>query len=218
MKDETVKKGTGRSLVEWFKVIQKAGRTDASHKQIADFLHESHAVSFWWAQEITVEYEKHIKRRELGQTQDGLFQIGVSKTIDAPAVEVWKVLQSQWGIRLLTTTAYSGGIKGYNNNATVPASLGILESLDGESSSGIRVLMTTYEPGSHIRMQWQRLEWPTHSILQVRVTPKTESKTILSFHQEKLPTQEDRRLMRVHWQQVAGLINKAISNPGQMGK
>jgi hypothetical protein len=74
--------------MEWFKVIQQAGMAHASHKQIADFLCENPIISSWWAQEITVEYEKHIGRRQLGQIQDGLYQIGVSKTIDASAAVV----------------------------------------------------------------------------------------------------------------------------------
>jgi hypothetical protein len=212
MKDEAVKKGTGRSLAEWYAVIQKAGWADASHKQIADFLHERHDVSYWWAQEITVEYEKHIGRRKPGQTQDGLFQIGVSKTINAPAADVWKVLQSRWGISLLTDSAVAEGIARDNSSASAPDGLGALEFLKGKSVSGIRLSTTTFESGSHVRMQWQRPDWSNHSILQVRVMPKTESKTILSFHQEKLPTQHDRREMREYWQHVAGLICKSISN------
>ena len=85
MNELTLAKATGCSKSEWFEIIRAAGKANASHKEIADFLHEAHDVSAWWAQEITVEYEKYIGRRILGQTQDGLFQLGVSKTITAAA-------------------------------------------------------------------------------------------------------------------------------------
>jgi uncharacterized protein YndB with AHSA1/START domain len=38
------------------------------------------------------------------------------------------------------------------------------------------------------RLQWQPPEWSSHSILQIRLTPKAEGKTTISFHQEKLPS------------------------------
>ena len=85
MNDQTLKKATGSAKAQWYEIIRGAGKAEASHKEIADFLHQAHEVSRWWAQEITVEYEKHIGRRVLGQTQDGAFQIGVSKTIGASA-------------------------------------------------------------------------------------------------------------------------------------
>ena len=56
------------------------------------------------------------------------------------------------------------------------------------------------------RLQWQPPEWSSHSILQIRLTPKAEGKTTISFHQEKLPSPEDRRVLREHWRRVASLI------------
>ena len=94
MRENAFERATGRTKSEWFDVIRGAGKDAASHKEIADFLHELHGVPHWWAQEITVEYEKHTGRRVLGQTRDGLFQIGVSKTIDASAARLWDLLQS----------------------------------------------------------------------------------------------------------------------------
>ena len=105
MKERTVKQATGRSKAEWFDITRQADKSQSSHKEIAAFLHETHAVSSWWAQEITVEFEKKIGRRILGQTQDGLFQIGVSKTIAAPAEKLWTFLQSPSGIDLIISTS-----------------------------------------------------------------------------------------------------------------
>jgi hypothetical protein len=211
MKDDTVKNETGRYLAEWFKVIRQAGMAHASHKHIAAFLCEKSDISSWWAQEITVEYEKHIGRRKLGQTQDGLYQIGVSKTIDASAAVLWERLQSQWVISLITSTLNGEEITGDSHTAAAQAGLESLHSLDGESASGIKVHTTIFKAGSHIRMRWQRPHWSTHSVLQIRVLPKSETKTIISFHHEKLPTQRDRQQMQEHWQHVAVLVADGTS-------
>ena len=204
MNEQTLKKATGRSQSEWYELIRGAGKAEASHKEIADFLHEAHGVSYWWAQQITVEYEKQIGRRVAGQTQDGLFEIGVSRTIAAPAGRVWDLLLSAEGIRLITSDT-GVDLPSYPA-ASGPGSFRELEPLEGQSPSGIRVATTTFEPGSHVRMRWQRPSWQAHSILHIRVIPKSEIKTTLSFHQEKLPSRDDREELRNHWRRVAELI------------
>jgi uncharacterized protein YndB with AHSA1/START domain len=204
MNDIAVKQATGRTSATWFSVIRDSGKADCSHKEIADFLHDSHQLSYWWAQEITVEYERHTGRRLVGQTQDGLFQIGVSKTIDLPAADLWQLLQSPRGISLITSAP--GETAGTDGTAAGSTGLQSLESLRGESRSGIRVLTTTFETGSHLRLRWQLPQWPSHSILQIRLTPKSDGRTTLSFHQEKLPSREERRMMGEHWRRVASLF------------
>jgi hypothetical protein len=212
MKEKTLEQATGRPKSEWFEIIRRAGTAEASHKEIADFLHKAHDVSHWWAQEITVEYEKHIGRRVLGQTQDGLFQIGVSKTVTAPAGKVWNLLQSAAGISLLISNPDAELPS--KHPPAIPASLKELEALDGESDSGIRVETTTFKAGSHVRIRWQRSGWPSHSILQIRLTPKSETKTTLSFHQEKLPSRDDRDKMQGHWRRVAEQIAEMAATAG----
>jgi uncharacterized protein YndB with AHSA1/START domain len=188
MNKEAIKKGTGKAPDEWFGWIEKAGLKDRPHKEIADYVYDKGGVSYWWAQEITVEFEKHIGRRIVGQTEDGLFQIGVSKTIAAPAPEVWEWLQSAEALALITDSAESGA--------------GALETLD---CSGGKVIAktTTFKAGSHVRLRWRKNDWPSYSILQIRVTPKGDGKTVLAFHQEKLPSESARARMREYWQNVA---------------
>jgi uncharacterized protein YndB with AHSA1/START domain len=219
MNDQAVERATGRSLAQWFDAITRAGKEEAPHKEIADLLHDRHGVSAWWAQEITVEYERRAGRRVLGQTQDGLFQVGVNKTIDAPAAQVWGFLQSPAGLALLAAdpegpvgSSPVGG--GERRGPSLPSGLRTLEALDGSSPSGVHLRTTTFEAGSHVRLQWQRRRWARRAILQVRVTPKTEAKTLLSFHQEKLPSEEDRREMREHWRRVAREIAASLKAGG----
>ena len=135
MNELTLAKATGCSKSEWFEIIRAAGKANASHKEIADFLHEAHDVSAWWAQEITVEYDKYIGRRILGQTQGGFFQFGVSKTITAAADTVWNLLQSGQGISLITSNPDADSPPGSIQN--VPASLKALNALDGTGATGI---------------------------------------------------------------------------------
>ena len=216
MKTQTVEQATGRGKAEWFEIIRSAGKAKASHKEIADFLKETHDISYWWAQEITVEYEQHIGRRVLGQTQDGFYQIGVSRTVPVPANSVWELLHSTEGIDLITRDPAVDPPPGHG--ADVPSSMMAMNALNGQSATGVRVTTTTFESGSHVRMRWQRRGWPTHSILQIRVLPKSETKTTLSFHQERLPSRDARNDMQSHWRRTAQLMAEMLAPAGSKGE
>ena len=215
MNEQAVQKATGRTLEQWCSLIRDSGKAGAPHKQIADFLHQTHGVSFWWAQELTVEYERRAGRRVLGQTQDGLFQVGVSRTIEASAGAVWRLLQSPRGIGLITAAPGEHPALDPGASASGQTGLKSLEHLDGRSPGRVRVLTTTFQEGSHVRLRWQLPGWTSHSILQVRSTPKPGSRTLLSFHHEKLPSEGERRQMREHWQEAAEAVAGCFLPDGQ---
>jgi hypothetical protein len=81
MDDAPVLKVTGKSLGEWFEILDERGARALSHKEIARLLHEDHGVPGWWCQSVTVEYEKHIGRRETGQRQSGQYTTTASRTL-----------------------------------------------------------------------------------------------------------------------------------------
>jgi uncharacterized protein YndB with AHSA1/START domain len=197
MTEDALEKATGRIGSAWFTLLNEEGMAEVPHKEIAAHLADRHGVSKWWSQTITVEYEKHIGRRILGQTESGGLQIGVTKTLPADAATLWEYLDSRRGIAALTET-----------EDPVPDGM---VGLNITGSSGLIARTTTYEPGSHIRMQWKLPEWPSHSILQVRLTPKGGAKTALTFHQEKLPNAASREAMKKRWKDVAERIGEELA-------
>jgi hypothetical protein len=84
--------------------------------------------------------------------------------------------------------------------------------LEGTSSTGVAYRITTFKPSSHLRMQWQWPDWPSHSILQVRLTAKDSNRTALTIHQEKLSDMEARELMRVYWRERIAEIENHLAN------
>ena len=55
--NEAVKKSTGKTLKEWFSILNKAGAKKMEHKQVAKLLHEKYKLSGWWSQMVTVQLE-----------------------------------------------------------------------------------------------------------------------------------------------------------------
>lgn len=93
--DEAVTKATGKPWNEWFALLKKAKADKLSHKEIARRLSDDHGVSGWWAQSITVEFERFIGRREPGQTSAGDYQSAISKTVEGSVDDALKTWQRQ---------------------------------------------------------------------------------------------------------------------------
>lgn len=90
MSDAAVAKKTGRTWKEWVSVLDRDGAAALPHGKIALLLHEHHSVPDWWAQMVTVGYERIRGLREKGQRRDGTFEVSKSKTYPVPIADLWK--------------------------------------------------------------------------------------------------------------------------------
>jgi len=80
---EAMETRTGRSLADWFAILESWGAADRTHTEIARWLREEQGVDGWWSQSVTVGYERAHGRRVLHQTAAG-FSVGVTRTVPAP--------------------------------------------------------------------------------------------------------------------------------------
>lgn len=92
--DESVQKATGRVWDEWMSELERVNASKLSHKDMAAMLVDTYDVSAWWAQTITVEYERFIGRREVGQSCEGDYQAGGSKTLPGTMDEIFAEWQA----------------------------------------------------------------------------------------------------------------------------
>ena len=111
--DEAVQAKTGRTWRDWFELLDRAGATRMSHKEIVAHLTEKEQVGAWWRQSIAVAYEQDRGLRALHEKADG-FEVGASKTIAAPVSRVYAAFATDreralWleEDRLIITTARS---------------------------------------------------------------------------------------------------------------
>jgi hypothetical protein len=86
--DETVVQRTGKTWDEWFAILDEWGAFDRSHRDIARHLREDHEVSGWWAQSVTVAYEKERGLRAKHERPGG-FSVGASKTVAVPVERLY---------------------------------------------------------------------------------------------------------------------------------
>jgi hypothetical protein len=81
--NDKVVAATGKRWDEWFAILDRREARERKHGEIVAVLMEEHEVAGWWAQSITVSYERARGLRLKHQQADG-FTIYASKTIAVP--------------------------------------------------------------------------------------------------------------------------------------
>jgi Domain of unknown function (DUF4287) len=81
--DDKVVAVTGRRWEAWFSILDRWGARERKHGETVAFLMEEHGVPGWWAQAITMWYERARGMRLKHQQADG-FTVYASKTIAVP--------------------------------------------------------------------------------------------------------------------------------------
>ncbi|MDP9071405.1 MAG: hypothetical protein M3N68_09010, partial [Actinomycetota bacterium] len=85
--DDSVRSATGRGWDEWCDVLDAWPGHTEGHTAIAAHLQHNHGIDGWWAQTVTVGYERITGRRQPYQQPDGTFSAHKSRTVTAdPAV------------------------------------------------------------------------------------------------------------------------------------
>ena len=89
MRDATVRRATGRDWAAWFALMDDAGCRTLGHHAIAALVEREFAVGPWWAQMVSVEYERARGLRAPNQKCDGDFSVSVTRTIAAPVGDLF---------------------------------------------------------------------------------------------------------------------------------
>ena len=88
--DAAVKKQTGCTWDKWVFALDYAGAHEWSHRAIAEHVQRTYKVRDWWAQMVTVGYERIKGLRAIGQRRSGGFEATKSKSIAAPPATVFR--------------------------------------------------------------------------------------------------------------------------------
>jgi Alpha/beta hydrolase family/Domain of unknown function (DUF4287) len=116
MSDAAIRRGTGRGWEEWFDLLDDWGAAERAHKEIARRLRDEHGIGGWWAQSVTVSYERARGMRALGERPGG-FSVTAQKTVSAPVERLYEAFvdeptRARWlpgaALRERTATPHKG--------------------------------------------------------------------------------------------------------------
>ena len=88
--DAILKEKTGCTWERWVKALDYAQAYTWTHREIAKHVHEKYKVPGWWAQAVTVGYERIKGLRAVGQRRDGSFEANKSRTFAVPLVRLYR--------------------------------------------------------------------------------------------------------------------------------
>lgn len=90
MGDATLKAKTGCGWERWVRALDRVAAHTWPHRDIAEYVHEKYKVPGWWAQTVTVGYERIKGLRAIGQRRDGEFEATKSKVFRVPLARLYR--------------------------------------------------------------------------------------------------------------------------------
>ena len=84
MSDAAMERGSGKRIGEWLEILDAWGASERRHPEIARWLVAEHGIGGWWAQSVTVGYERARGLRAVNERPSG-YEVSASRTIRASA-------------------------------------------------------------------------------------------------------------------------------------
>jgi hypothetical protein len=88
--DAILKQRTGCTWERWVKALDHAQAYTWTHREIVSHVVEKYKIPGWWAQAVTVGYERIKGLRAAGQRRDGSFEATKSRTFPVPLVRLYR--------------------------------------------------------------------------------------------------------------------------------
>ena len=104
MSDAAIQRGSGRTWDEWFAILDAWDAPTKGHTAIARHIAVDHGVDGWWAQNVTVGYERARGLRAVNQRPDG-YSVNASRTYPVSVQTLFARMTEQPGdgLRLRTS-------------------------------------------------------------------------------------------------------------------
>jgi hypothetical protein len=142
--DKRFAEKTGHGLDHWFAVLDRFGAVEKGPTAAARHLYEAHGVDGWYAQGITVAYERARGVRGVNQRCDGSYEVSVSKVLTGDTATVVKWLKDPRRRRQLE--GVDGSLMQVLGEAVEsPSSKGFVIRADGQGRFRYRWNDTTVE-------------------------------------------------------------------------
>ena len=168
---------TGHGKEHWYPIIEELAKSASERKEITMGLWKSHDehLSAWWAQMVTVTWERDTGQRVLNQSCFGDYQFSVSKTFAGDEHLTWAGLAG---------TDWLEGMV-WEEGAEFTTDVG-------------KATVRAVRPGNLLRIWWHGHGEAPKSVLEVQLWPKGE-KCALRFQHQKLPNEEDIEPLKARW-------------------
>jgi hypothetical protein len=158
--DTAVRTATGKTLKEWFAIFDTAGAKKMAHRDRVDVIWKTYVESGWWAQMVTVEYERARGLRDVNQTTQG-YSVSVHKTVLMPLAD----LRNAWYTLLKSKPVAAKKLEDQHSK-TKRAMIrykakegGVVVSFDERSGGKSRIMVEAIKLPSKESVERERAYW-----------------------------------------------------------
>ena len=90
MSDAAIKAKTGCTWERWVGALDAVQAHRWPHRAIAQYVHDKYKTNGWWAQTVTVGYERIRGLREKGQRRSGHYEASKSRTLPVSLTQLYQ--------------------------------------------------------------------------------------------------------------------------------
>jgi hypothetical protein len=143
--DAVLKARTGCTWERWVKALDRVGAHEWTHTEIARYVVEQYEIPGWWAQSVTVGYERIKGLRAVGQRRNGPFEASKSRTFPVPLARLFRSFhdsrqRTRWlpGVALTVRSSTPGKYMRITWPDRTSVAVGFLAKGDGKSQVAIQ--------------------------------------------------------------------------------
>lgn len=196
--DDAVRAATGEGWAHWLSLLDDRDATAMTHAERVAALADAGVESPWYRQQLAVGYEQERDLREVGETADAGFQVGVQRTLPVPKASLWDRLTRGDGL-----ATWLGEVGKFSLD----------QGARYETAAGTTGEVRTVRPGERLRLTWQPRGRDEPTTLQVTLScPRNAAdRTTLRIHHERLRDGAEREAMAAHWRGVLDDLESLVS-------
>jgi uncharacterized protein YndB with AHSA1/START domain len=180
--EASARKATGKSLGDWFALLDEAGGPTLGRRDLGQLLLATHKLDPWWASTILGLFEAARGMREKDGRLKG-YTICSTKSMKATPQACYQMFA--------TAKALDRWL-GPGHSLTLEEG-GTLRNADGNAAT-----LRKINPGKSIRMLWQHPGIGEDTPVEIKFAPSGAKTTVMITH-ERLQTREEADGLRAAW-------------------
>ena len=180
--EASARKATGKSLGDWFAVLDEAGGPSIGRRDLGQLLLATHKVAPWWSSTILGLYEAAHGLCEKDGRLKG-YTICSTKSMKASPADCYALFGSAAALDRWLGPGHSLSLE----------EGGSLRNGDGNAATFRKIT-----PGKSIRMLWQQPGIGEDTPVEIKFAPSGAGTTVMITH-ERLQTREEADGLRAAW-------------------
>jgi uncharacterized protein YndB with AHSA1/START domain len=180
--DPHARAATGRTLGEWFAILDAFGGPARGRRDLGQHLLTEHQVDPWWIAAINIAYEAHHGLREKDGRGKG-YTICATKTVKASPAACYRLLADPAGLDQWLGSGHRGAVR---------------EGERIENADGNRASVRKVNPDKVVRLVWEQAEAGAETPVEIKLQPAGAKTTVMVTH-DRLQTPGEADGFRRAW-------------------